>query len=473
MAIVASELDQNEDFRALVAEGLDTDEPDRASWLFLTRPAGWIEDLTMLIDVAAEESEQASTEARLRESERHLATTRTALDDTRSELATAQARITELQSQISDLRSAITDAEGAVEELQLANRRLGEDRDRAVKNLKTTEELATARLDRIRELQTVADTPTDDGPPGSGSVTTTPRDTTAERSGKDDAVSTPVVDPNAVGDGDTGDRRPRSVERGDVDASTGDGGTGDPSVDTVALAGSFRDAINALQQLGDALGSAATAIGLTDLMAGDDLSGQSAETASGRESFSQGQGRRDEQRSPSPTSPQRSRRTPIRLRRGAVEGSADAIEQLLSTPGVIVLVDGYNVAMAAWPGLSKTAQRDSLIRMAADAASRYGTDIHLVFDGVGDGTRPNVTTALPVRVHFSDSDTEADDVIIDMVAATTGPMVVVTSDRRIIDAVRQMGANVTTSADMIDFVRGRASGQNAGRAAGRFAGGRR
>lgn len=473
MAIVASELDQNEDFRALVAEGLDTDEPDRASWLFLTRPAGWIEDLTMLIDVAAEESEQASTEARLRESERHLATTRTALDDTRSELATAQARITELQSQISDLRSAITDAEGAVEELQLANRRLGEDRDRAVKNLKTTEELATARLDRIRELQTAADTPTEGEAPTSRSATTTSRSTTAERPAEDPAASTSVVDPNAVGDGDTGGRRPRSVDQGNVDASIGDGRTNGTRVDTVALAGSFREAINALQQLGDALGSAATAIGLDYPMVDGGSSASSVESARGRESFSPGQGRSDERRSPSPASPQRSRRTPIRLRRGAVEGSADAIEQLLSTPGVIVLVDGYNVAMQAWPGLSKSAQRDSLIHMAADAASRHGTDIHLVFDGAGDGTRPNVTTALPVRVHFSDSDTEADDVIIDMVATITGPVVVVTSDRRIIDAVRQMGANVTTSADMIDFVRGRTPGGKTSRAAGRFAGGRR
>lgn len=425
--MVAAELDQNDRFRGLIADGLAEDEPDRASWLFLTRPAGWSDDLTMIVEAAAEETAQASTEARLRDVERHLVTTRAALEDARSDLARAEGRTAELQSQVGDLRSTITRGKKAVEDLRDVNRRLEDERDRAVKSLKRAEELATTRLERIRELESAVDSRAD--------------------AGRDD------------GD-DVSDRE-----------GTVDHATTEPLVDAELMTSAFRAAIGALEQLGEALGTAAVAIGLDELA----VSGVEKKPWMGSDvaQYPSAIGGRSlpDDRILSRRPDQPPRRVPIRLRRGAVEGSADAIEQLLATPDVIVLVDGYNVAMEAWPGLSKATQRDSLIQMATVLASRSGADIHLVFDGVGDGTRPNVTAALPVRVHFSDAHTEADDVIIEMARIATGHVVVVTSDRRILDTTRRMGANVITSAQMIRFVRGRAAGSDTGAGSERRAGG--
>lgn len=419
-----SVLDRDEAFRELVSEGLGEDEPDRASWLFLTRPSGWLDDLMVLVEVATEESEQAASETRLREAEKHLAATTVALESTRDELDAAERRIVELQSENDGLRSAMNDRIGEIDRLNEVNQRLRTDRERAVKNLKLTEELANTRLERIRELEA-----------------TVP----SEGHGAPEVEPAPDVGPAAdVGAVPAGEPAPR------VDAA--------PGIDPQMLAGPFRDTIDALERLTGALGEAALALGLGasdrhDFRAGNGESSSPADPPTDRGAVRSHTRSGERRRRPS-------RRTPIRLRRGAVEGSAEAIEQLLTTPGVVVLVDGYNVAMEAWPTLSKGAQRDSLIQMASTLASRSRAEIHLVFDGVGDGSRPNVVTPMPVRVHFSDADTEADDVILEMAAVIPGPVVVVTNDRRIIQGSERLGANVVTSTQMIRFVRGRMVGRD-------------
>ena len=61
--------------------------------------------------------------------------------------------------------------------------------------------------------------------------------------------------------------------------------------------------------------------------------------------------------------------------------SAAAGEHLLRTQGVLVLVDGYNVAMLGWPRLHLHQQRDQCVQAAETIARRWGTDVHVVFDG--------------------------------------------------------------------------------------------
>lgn len=429
VATVLTALDEYPEFRDLIAEGLEEDQPDRSSWLFLARPDGWEDELGVLLDLAAEEYERASADSQLRETRRHLEVTRSTLDATRSELAAAERRVAELQEDVTRLRSTLTTRESALADLESANARLSADRDRVVANLKRTEQRSVDRLERIRELEQVIDSMPSASASSESDEPSSVDETSAPLGGEspEDASVTPYV----------------------------------MDIDQVGLAESFGGAMDALEQLAAALGRAAVSVGLGDFVPptrrGDAGATPGESMDPSEASGVGGRGPGDDTDRMGERLRTSGRRSPIRLLRGAVEGSPAAIGQLLATPGVVVLVDGYNVAMQAWPLLSKAEQRDSLVSMAGTISSRSGADIHLVFDGVGDGSRPNVSAALPVRIHFSDADTEADDVILEMVRSTTGPIVVVTSDRRILDGSRRLGANVVTSTQMIEFVRGAVS----------------
>ena len=138
-----------------------------------------------------------------------------------------------------------------------------------------------------------------------------------------------------------------------------------------------------------------------------------------------------------------------------MDGTPQATDQILRTPGVVVVVDGYNVSMQGWPTLGTTAQRDRLVAFLSDVRSRSGADLHVVFDGDDDGRRPAVSTPLPVRVHFSRAEVEADDVVLDFVDRLPAdrPVAVVSSDRRVQDGARARGANVIGSGDLLAWGR--------------------
>lgn len=148
-------------------------------------------------------------------------------------------------------------------------------------------------------------------------------------------------------------------------------------------------------------------------------------------------------------------RRPVRLRAGLVDGTPEATRWWLSRPGAVVLVDGYNVTMSAWPELPVADQRTALERAAAKLQVQLGAQIVLVFDGDDDGgaaVRAAVGSA--VRVRFTDRDTEADDEILAMVEAVTAPVVVVVSnDRRVLAGAVERGANTVRSTDFVAVLR--------------------
>ena len=121
-----------------------------------------------------------------------------------------------------------------------------------------------------------------------------------------------------------------------------------------------------------------------------------------------------------------------------------------------MIVDGYNVSMEAWPLLdSACAAQPRSSRCSASLQARTGASFHVVFDGDDDGRRPSVGAPLPVRVHFSHAEVEADDVVLDMVARlpTDRPVVVVSSDRRVQDGARRLGANIVKSCELLSLQR--------------------
>ena len=140
------------------------------------------------------------------------------------------------------------------------------------------------------------------------------------------------------------------------------------------------------------------------------------------------------------------RRSALPLAGGLLAGSEAAAEHLLRHPGVLVLVDGYNVAKTGWPSLSLDAQRDRCVEAAERLARRWGTLIHVVFDGA-DVVGAHSSARRLVKVQFSPAGVLADDVLRAEVRAIDPdrPVVVVTDDRAVVADVRSDGANHVSS----------------------------
>ncbi len=153
-------------------------------------------------------------------------------------------------------------------------------------------------------------------------------------------------------------------------------------------------------------------------------------------------------------SARRRQRKPIALP-GGIYGNSDAAgEHLLRAAGAVVLVDGYNVAKLGWPGLSLDRQRDVCIEAAENLARRWGSLIHIVFDGASI-VGASANSRRLVRVSFSPEGVSADDVLRAEVAALDAdrPVVVVTNDQAIVTDVRAAGSNVVTSDTFLALAR--------------------
>lgn len=129
---------------------------------------------------------------------------------------------------------------------------------------------------------------------------------------------------------------------------------------------------------------------------------------------------------------------------GGRRGGTDAtlLGALLTLPRIHLVVDGYNVTKSAWPKLPLQAQRERLVGALGELVARTGAETTCVFDGADLNGAPAMNVPRGVRVRFSPSGVTADDVIAMLVAAepTGRPMVVVSSDREVMEASRRSGA---------------------------------
>lgn len=143
-------------------------------------------------------------------------------------------------------------------------------------------------------------------------------------------------------------------------------------------------------------------------------------------------------------------RKPLSVPGGIYGHSEAAAEHLMRTPDVVVLVDGYNVAKLGWPGLTLDQQRSACVDVAENLARRWGTLIHIVFDGASVIGAP-AGHRLLVKVSFSPDGVSADDVLRAEVGAldVSRPVVVITDDQAILTDVRAAGANTVSSATFL------------------------
>ncbi len=149
------------------------------------------------------------------------------------------------------------------------------------------------------------------------------------------------------------------------------------------------------------------------------------------------------------------RRAPVPVPPGMLSDTPDAIEGALRAGRVAVVIDGYNLAMRAWPGEAPLEQRERLIALATNLRARLRTPVTVVFDGSDVGALATTRRA-GVRVLFSSSGESADDVVVREVAATPPeiPVIAVTSDRDLCKRVGLEGALAVPVEAFADVLRG-------------------
>ncbi len=138
------------------------------------------------------------------------------------------------------------------------------------------------------------------------------------------------------------------------------------------------------------------------------------------------------------------------------DDSAEAAEHLVRVRGMLVLVDGYNVTLTTWRDLPIAAQRSRLIDACAELAARSGSEVMVVFDGAEEPEDVARASGRPgVRWRFSPGGVDADDVLLGMVADLdpARPVTVASSDRRVRDGARQLGANAISTSQLLGALR--------------------
>jgi len=157
-----------------------------------------------------------------------------------------------------------------------------------------------------------------------------------------------------------------------------------------------------------------------------------------------------------PARPTAAKRHRVTLPPGMRDDSVDAVDLLLRVPGMLLLVDGYNVSMVGWPDVPVHEQRRHLLAALEEKALRTGAPIEAVFDGADVDA---VTARRPgrqlLRVRFSPPGVEADDVLLDMVAQLPPrrPVTVASSDKRVREGARAHGANLLHARQLLAALR--------------------
>jgi predicted RNA-binding protein with PIN domain len=156
------------------------------------------------------------------------------------------------------------------------------------------------------------------------------------------------------------------------------------------------------------------------------------------------------------TAAPRLRRSPLALPGGVFDDSVEAAEHLVRVPGAVMLVDGYNVSMTGWPEAGASEQRRRLVAALGELAARTATPVEVVFDGAEvDAPSVRGSGRQLVRVRFSSPGVEADDVVLDLagrIPAAT-PVIVASSDKRVRDGARRLGANLLDAHQLIALLR--------------------
>lgn len=437
LAPVRKALEDDSAFRERTAR-IATEElaGGRLGVLWLSRPVGWQAEVAALVVTDVADGELRPTgPASARAEQRRREAAETALARARAELVAAQAEAVQLRAAAADAVDAVARAEAAraaAEDRAEAARATGERHRRHAEqadgvNERLSGELAAART-RIAELEVARD------------EALTARQTAedllavvASDGGLPPAPpATPVVAPQRTHDPAVLDAAGRLATRiSEVAAALGTLG----SELAVTIAGFAGDGggggggsgVVPPDRVGDSVLSASRLSEPVFPPAGTVALGDRPRRAAGR-------------------------------RPAAIPGAlaADGVEaalHLMRRPGVVTVVDGYNVAKLGWPDLPLADQRDSCLDALEDLVRRLGVRFQVVFDGADVGAVPSGRRL--VRVRFTASGITADDEIRGLVLSMPAdqPVVVASNDREVNRAARAAGANVISSDQLLAVAR--------------------
>lgn len=148
-------------------------------------------------------------------------------------------------------------------------------------------------------------------------------------------------------------------------------------------------------------------------------------------------------------------RRPLPVPKGRLDDDPATLESWLEVPGVILVLDGYNVTKAerGYAALSLEKQRERLIDEAGKLVQRSKVEAYLVFDGADVGPHPKRGPRSGLKVQYSAPGVIADDHIEDLIASLPPyPVVLVTNDKELQDRGRSHGATVATSDQFLALI---------------------
>jgi predicted RNA-binding protein with PIN domain len=417
-------LDDDEAFRSRVADATAEDIVGRPGWLYLQRPDGWQAELDRLLQEAAAAEMAAKDERHERGAQRRLAGAEAALARAESTARASASEALTAQHALQAERDASAALADQVEQLGAELDHLRSERAELIRRLKGAETTANQRSSELRaarhELRMVQ--------AELGQVTT-------GAAGEEGGV---VLVPASV------------VPPADAEAVESAPGP-DPAVVGDAVAA----VVLAADELRAALGAIAGATAAGDVLARHlaHLGGLVGIEVDEDE----GEGGGGETSAPAAARPvaPRSRRRPVGPPPGVYDDAPEAAEHLVRVPGVLVLVDGYNISHAQWHGMAPAEQRTRLLGACGELHARCGTDVEVVFDGAGEAPGYGGSSRDGVRHQFTPAGVEADDVILERIGAEPieRPVVVVSSDRRVRDGARQRGADVLGARQFLGVLR--------------------
>ncbi len=403
--VVREVVESDSELRERTVAAVEPDEVGELGWIWLTQAEGWSE-------AVSQAEEESSARQRLSETERARKSLQKRLTRTEAVLDASRSRILELESELDVMAAEVT--------------AVREERDRLLEEISEIRRREQGQRERVALLSEEAVT-------------------ARARLGEERSRSRSLREQIAALETELENRRETDLSRdreekpvGPTQTSVTDGPgsvppaptVGDPRAAALAVAAAAR----ATEALGRALSDAAAALAPSPPR-------PSAEPPSSPEG-------------PAKRRAKAPRRTPLRAARGVPDDSREGIAGLLTTPGIRVLIDGYNVAKEGWPQLSLDRQRERFLAGLATLVGNRGPMVDVVFDGA-DVVGGHRSTNCPfIRVSWSPPGVEADDEILAMIDAISveTPVLTISSDRRVRDGARDRGSNTASSRSLLELL---------------------
>lgn len=147
-----------------------------------------------------------------------------------------------------------------------------------------------------------------------------------------------------------------------------------------------------------------------------------------------------------------SQRRQIEIPPDLMRDEVEMARHVVSSPDVVLLVDGDSVAKMGWPSLPVAQQRDALVSYLADLSATTGAAPDVVFDG-RIGEEESLPASRAVRIRLSTPPTEPAAALDELVDAypEQWPIAIVTDEGQLGQSAANRGAVVLSNGQLLDL----------------------